>query len=113
MEYLEKAGYGRREINVYLMLGLPGQEISGIKESIRHVQSLGATPRLCYFSPVPGTREWKGLVEKGKLNPDTDPLLQNKIAFHYLAGEISSQDMKTIGTLASGPDAVVSFDTIA
>ncbi|MGD2245794.1 MAG: radical SAM protein [Candidatus Aminicenantes bacterium] len=106
MNHLEKAGYRRREINVYLMLGLPGQSISGIKESIRHVQSLGAAPRLTYFSPVPGTREWEDLVEKGKLTPDADPLFHNKIAFNYLAGEISPQDLRTIGTLASGPDAM-------
>ena len=95
------------------MLGLPGQNLSGIKESIRHVQSLGAVPRLSYFSPVPGTIEWKNLVEKGYLAPDADPLLHNKIAFNYLAGEISPEEFEAIGTLASNKDAYASYDHVA
>ena len=110
MDHLEKAGYRRREIDVYLMLGLPGQDISGIKESIRHVQSLGAVPRLSYFSPVPGTPEWESLVEKGHMAPDADPLLHNKIAFNYLAGEISPREFEAIGTLASDKNTHASHD---
>ena len=113
MVHLEKAGYKRREIDVYLMLGLPGQGISEIKESIRHVQRLGAVPRLTYFSPVPGTKEWKDLVEKGYLTQYIDPLLHNKIAFNYLAGEISPQEFETIGMLASNKDAYASCEDVA
>lgn len=100
--HLEKAGFRRREINVYLMVGLPDQDINGVRESILHVQSLGAIPRLAYFSPVPGTREWKGIVKKGYLAQDADPLLHNKLAFLYLSAEVSSQELRSLKELALG-----------
>ncbi len=97
--HLERAGYSRHKINVYLMAGLPGQTYSSIKESVLHVQRLGAVPRLAYFSPVPGTREWKGLVKGGCIAPDADPLLHNKLAFMFLKGDISPQDLKMLKDL--------------
>jgi len=103
--YLKKTGYRRREINVYLMVGLPSQDIAGMRESILHVQSLGAIPRLAYFSPVPGTKEWKELVEKGYLAQDADPLLHNKLAFIYLSAEISPQELRSLKELALGQNA--------
>jgi len=98
--HLKKTGFRRREINVYLMVGLPSQDIAGIRESIIHVQSLGAIPRLAYFSPVPGTKEWKELVEKGYLALDADPLLHNKLAFIYLSAEVSPQELRSLKELA-------------
>lgn len=97
--HLERAGYRRQEINIYLIAGLPGQTYSGIKESVIHVQRLGAVPRLAYFSPVPGTGEWKDLVEGGCIAPDADPLLHNKIAFMFLKGDISPRDLKLLKDL--------------
>jgi len=97
--HLERAGYRRQEINVYLMAGLPGQTYSSIKESVFHVQRLDAVPRLAYFSPVPGTREWKDLVKGGCIAPDADPLLHNKLAFMFLKGDISPQDLKQLKDL--------------
>ncbi len=98
--HLEKAGYKRHEINGYLMIGLPGQSVDGMRESILRVQSLGAVPRLSYFSPVPGTKEWKDLVKKGYMAENADPLLHNKIAFIYLSGEVTPQEFRSLRELA-------------
>jgi hypothetical protein len=78
------------------MVGLPDQDISGIKEGIGHVQSLEAHPRLAYFSPIPGTLEWDRLVAKGYLDQDADPLLHNKLAFPYLWGNISPDEFQSL-----------------
>jgi radical SAM superfamily enzyme YgiQ (UPF0313 family) len=94
--YLERVGYSRQGINVYLMVGLPGQDISGMKESILHVRRLGARPRLAYFSPIPGTQEWQYLVEDGCLARDADPLLHNKLMFPYLGWSVSPQDFESL-----------------
>jgi len=98
---LEKAGYRREEINVYLMVGLPEQEVSGIRESIFQVQRLGARPRLAYFSPVPGTKEWRNLIEKGCINQNADPLLHNKLVFPYYWGNISPQEFESLNDLVN------------
>jgi radical SAM superfamily enzyme YgiQ (UPF0313 family) len=101
--YLEKEGYSRQGINVYLMVGLPGQDISGIRESILHVRRLGARPRLAYFSPIPGTEEWQYLVENGYLARDADPLLHNKLTFPYLGWSVSPQDFESVKEMVNSP----------
>jgi radical SAM superfamily enzyme YgiQ (UPF0313 family) len=88
LEELEHVGYERGAIGVYLILGLPGQGAAGVEESYRFVQGLGATPRVAFFSPIPGTAEWTSLVREGVLAEDSDPLLHNKTAFAYLKSDI-------------------------
>jgi len=101
--HLEKAGYSRQQVNVYLLAGLPGQDISGIRESILHVRRLGARPRLSFFSPVPGTVEWKNLVRKGFLSADSDPLLHNKLVFPYLGASITAQNFELLRKFMNNP----------
>jgi radical SAM superfamily enzyme YgiQ (UPF0313 family) len=99
LDHLTKVGYTSSEVNVYLMVGLPGQEVEGIRESIRRVQRLGARPRLAYFSPVPGTATWDYLLTKGIIHRDADPLLHNKLAFPYTWGEMSPSDFVSLKDL--------------
>jgi len=94
--YLDKAGYRREDINVYLIAGLPNQELAGIKESLLHVGGLGAKVRLAYFSPIPGTPVWRDLVDKGILKKDADPLIYNKLTFPYLWGDFSARDFESL-----------------
>jgi len=86
---LEGAGYDRNSVNVYLIMGLPGQGASGVMDSVRFVRGLGATPRVAFFSPIPGTLEWSTLVRAGMLADAADPLLHNKTAFAYLKSGVS------------------------
>ena len=97
---LQKAGYSLGEINVYLLVGLPGQEAAGVRESIRAVKKMGARPRLAFFSPVPGTHEWALLVRGGQLSREADPLLHNKILFPYLWSPISPEELHELKHLA-------------
>jgi len=52
---LEEAGAPRAEIGVYLLAGLPGQSRHQLELSIDEVLARGARPRLCEYSPVPGS----------------------------------------------------------
>ncbi|MFQ6069147.1 MAG: B12-binding domain-containing radical SAM protein [Candidatus Aminicenantales bacterium] len=96
---LEKAGFERDRISVYLIVGLPGQDKDVVKEDILHVLQLGARPHLAYFSPLPHTGEWCALVKKGILDLDSDPLLHNKLAFLYLKSEISPPEVDSLKSL--------------
>ncbi len=99
LDILEQNGYPRKDVNVYLIAGLPGQDLRLIKDSILEVRRLGARPRLAFFSPVPGTVEWDRLVNKGYLPADADPLLHNKLAFAYIWGEISPKGFDSLQDL--------------
>jgi radical SAM superfamily enzyme YgiQ (UPF0313 family) len=97
--HLEKAGYSREEINVYLMIGLPEQDAKSVEESIFGVKSRGLKPRLAFFSPVPGTRVWKKIVDEGYLPKEADPLLHNKLTFPYIWGNFSSEKFENLKNL--------------
>lgn len=99
LDSLEKAGFSRKDINVYLLAGLPGQEFSTIKDSILSVQSLGARPYLAFYSPIPGTPEWKKAVDLGYFTEKIDPLLHNKLTFPYLWGSLSPEELLTLNML--------------
>jgi radical SAM superfamily enzyme YgiQ (UPF0313 family) len=99
LKHLKNAGYRPSEINVYLMVGLPGQRVEGIRKSIQKVQSLGARPRLAYFSPVPGTATWHHLITQEIIQSDVDPLLHNKLAFPYTWGEMFPSDFVALKDL--------------
>ncbi len=96
---LVSEGYRPSEINVYLIMGLAGQELRGVEESIRYVRSLGAVPRIALYSPIPGTREWAVLAERGTVADNEDPLLHNKVAFAYLRGGYRTEEGEAIRAL--------------
>ena len=100
VRFLEKAGFDRARLNVYLLIGLPGQDGRSAREDIERVLAMGARPRLAYFSPVPGTLEWKTLVEKGFLSASADPLLHNKLVFPFTGGSMGPEEFETIRRLA-------------
>jgi hypothetical protein len=53
--HLEQAGYERQDVGVYVMAGLPGQELAEVESSLEQVTALGARPHLAEYSPVPGS----------------------------------------------------------
>ncbi len=99
LESLSAAGFPRSSINVYVIMGVPGQGIPRVLESIRFVRSLGARPRVAIFSPIPGTAEWTTLVDEGVMTSDSDPLLHNKIAFACLKSESGREGLEAVSRL--------------
>ncbi len=96
LDHLERAGFKRRDINVYLMVGLPDQDVSGVREGILNVCNLGAQPRLAYYSPIPGTSDWEKIVSRRYLENEADPLLHNKLVFPYVWGNISPDEFESL-----------------
>jgi radical SAM superfamily enzyme YgiQ (UPF0313 family) len=81
---LKKAGFSKRELGVYIMYGLPGQRISGVKESIIFLKGLGVRINLTEFAPIRGTQSWNELIGSGIIKDDLDPLLFNNTIFPLL-----------------------------
>ncbi len=59
IDNLTRAGYDAKHIEVYILAGLPGQNPGDIERSLDFVKSAGASPKLCEFSPIPGTQLFK------------------------------------------------------
>jgi len=73
---LRNAGYGRREIGVYVMMGLPGQSVDSVRSTLEAVDRAGAVPHLAEYSPIPHTDLWPAAVAASGWDI-SEPLLQN------------------------------------
>ncbi|MFQ5824230.1 MAG: hypothetical protein ACE5JB_09265 [bacterium] len=61
---LYQAGYQIGELEAYVMMGLPGQSIEEVLQSMAFVHTQGVKIRLAAFSPIPGTVEWARAVKE-------------------------------------------------
>ena len=68
------------DIGIYLLIGMPGQTVGEVVESIEYINGLGAKIKLAEYSPVPGTEEFR---DASRLCPEVvgEPLMQNKSTF--------------------------------
>ncbi len=80
VDNLKIAGYKGQDIQIYIMIGLPGQNFKEIMDTIKFVHSLKVKIYLVEFSPIPGTEEYKKAVRGYNFNKD-EPLLQNNSIF--------------------------------
>ncbi len=83
LEILQKAGYDRRKLGVYLLCGLPGQDPEEVELTIETVVEAGGRPYLSEFSPVPGTPLYHPHLEESLHDFDSEPLLQNNTLSSY------------------------------
>jgi radical SAM superfamily enzyme YgiQ (UPF0313 family) len=93
---LKKYGFTKHDIGVYLMYGLPGQELDEIREGVEFLKSLAVRINLTEFAPVPGTPCWEDLIRRDIITEDIDPLLTNNSVFSYL---FSGYDMDELDQL--------------
>ncbi len=74
---LRNAGFDRRQIGAYLLVGLPGQETASVARSIDTVKRAGITPVLAYYAPIPGTALWDQAAAASRYDLAADPLYTN------------------------------------
>lgn len=74
---LMAAGYLPEQLDVYLLVGVPGQSWQQVKEDVEFVKSLGLNPRLTEYSPLPGTALWPAACESTNFDLAGEPLFHN------------------------------------
>ena len=77
VENLKGAGYPAEEIGVYLMVGLPGQRVEEVEESVAFVRGMGARPILVEYSPIPGTPLFEKAKQFSSFDIENEPLFHN------------------------------------
>jgi hypothetical protein len=98
VQHLKNAGFKAKDLEAYVLMGLPGQELSEVIASILFVHNLGVQVRLASFSPIHGTREFDKAVEMGLIPADIDPLLTNKTIFPLRGKDFSYESFRKIRT---------------
>ncbi len=84
IEALKRAGFTKKELGVYLMFGLPGQDLQEVIEGVEFLKSMNVRIHLTEFSPIPETPLWNEMVSSGMITGDMDLLLTNNSVFYYL-----------------------------
>lgn len=74
---LVDAGFSRKQIGVYLLVGLPGQSRERIEEDVEFVLRCGGYPKLAEYSPIPGTHLWTEALEASRFPIHREPLFHN------------------------------------
>jgi radical SAM superfamily enzyme YgiQ (UPF0313 family) len=100
VENLLEAGYLHKDIETYVLVGLPGQTYESALEAVTFVKSLGATVKLAEYSPIPNTPMFK---ECTKLLPilEEEPLYQNNTAYcGYMSPNITQTELQSLKDLA-------------
>ena len=74
---LIKAGYTKKDIGAYILMGLPGQSVESVTETVRFADKAGAMPYLAEYSPLPETPLWEQSLAFSRYDLKSDPLFHN------------------------------------
>ena len=99
--HLKKAGFTSRETGAYVLMGLPGQLLEEVIDSLLFVLGLQIRVSLASFSPIPGTESWQEAVAHGLIDQDADPLLTNNTILPMVPEPHVRERLTRLGTLAA------------
>ena len=100
IKILTSAGFRSEEINVYILVGLPGQYREEVEESIAFATALGLRVRLASYSPVPGTTLWEKSIRLSPLPLTEDPLTHNNTLLPLQWSGLNLDDLRELKDLA-------------
>lgn len=93
MRALKNAGYGRDEISVYILAGLPRQDWRDVRRAIDYVRSMGATPYLAEYTPIPHTPMYDEFKDAARFPVSADAIYQNNAVFPYAWEGFTEDDL--------------------
>lgn len=85
-ENLLEAGFDLDDIGVYILFGLPNQNLANVEEAIGHVRSFGFRPHLAHYTPIPGSPMFRAAEEASPHPLVEDPLFQNNSIWPCVPG---------------------------
>jgi radical SAM superfamily enzyme YgiQ (UPF0313 family) len=100
VKVLKAAGFTHQELGAYVLVGLPGQTLDEVAQSIRFVHRCGIQVRIAQYSPLPGTREWHRATEAKGAQLEKEPLLHNNTVFPLIEKAYTWKDIEGVKNLA-------------
>jgi radical SAM superfamily enzyme YgiQ (UPF0313 family) len=74
---LREAGFAKKDIGAYILMGLPGQSVASVTETVLFASKAGAMPYLAEYSPLPETPMWDASVACARFDLKSDPIFHN------------------------------------
>ena len=99
--FLKEAGFNRKQIGAYLLMGLPHQELAAVERSIQVVRKTGITPILAYYSPIPHTAMWPKAVAASRYELEADPIFTNNSIIPCQSETFNWETVSALKELAS------------
>ncbi len=99
VKILLQEGFSSQQIRAYLLIGLPGQNLPKIIDSINFVIDNGIKPYLAKYSPIPGTKLWKRIIKEYGWQEPVDPLWHNDALMPYCSPYINNRQYQKIKML--------------
>ncbi|MCF7934734.1 MAG: radical SAM protein [Synergistales bacterium] len=91
VDALRRAGYRNRDLETYILVGMPGQSVRAIEDSIAFAKDCGGRVKLAQYSPIPGTSFFREIAKQVPAIRE-EPLLQNNTVFATQVGKIFSAE---------------------
>ncbi len=96
------AGFNKGQVGAYLLVGLPGQKISTVEQSIKTVTDSGITPVPAYYTPIPHTALWPKAVAVSRYDIAADPIFTNNAIVPCSKEPFSWEILTRLKKLAAG-----------
>lgn len=86
------SGFSGRDITAYILMGVPGQEFSTVRETLDFAESLSINVSVSEYSPVPGTPAFEKAAELSGLDL-AEPLYHNSSVYPLLSGSVTEGEL--------------------
>jgi hypothetical protein len=93
---LQMAGFESSEITAYVLMGLPGQPLKQVLDSVAFVHECGIQAQVALFSLIPGTVEWERAVQQWGFDSQADPLFHNNSIYPFPWNPTSFADFEEV-----------------
>jgi len=95
------AGFRKKQIGAYILVGLPGQSISDVVDTIQAVKTAGALPIMAYYTPIPHTALWEEALASSRYDLASDPIFTNNAVLPCQKEPFSWETLKRLKDLIS------------
>lgn len=99
---LLEAGFDLDDIGVYILFGLPGQDLSNVETAVEHVRSFGFRPHLAHYTPIPGSPMFETACKASPYPLAHEPLFQNNSIWPCVPGGFNWDEAKRWKLLLQG-----------
>jgi len=97
---LRKYGFTSDEVSAYIMINMPGQKLEDVLKAIEICENEGIGFSLNEYTPIPGTEDWKKLLNNGIISEEVDPvLLNNSILPFWWKGGMGEKEIQFLKNL--------------
>lgn len=98
-ENLYKAGFEKKDIKAYILIGIPGTKPDSVERAIRYCASIGLSTHLSEYSPIPGTPMWGDFPGTSSDHAD-DPLFHNNTYHIYNETVLPLEEYNRLKTIS-------------